>query len=73
MAANNFVGGHLGFPICTKNWYVLQRTNHINFVGGHLRFLIDNRLGRLKHRASKSRGPLVNVYNIFDIVIDLSY
>jgi hypothetical protein len=27
----------------------------------------------LKHRASKSRGPLAKVYYIFDIVIDLSY
>jgi len=28
------------------------------------------RLGRLKPRASTSRGPLAKVYNIFVIVID---
>jgi hypothetical protein len=31
------------------------------------------RLGRLKPRASTSRGPLAQVYNIFVIVIDLFY
>jgi hypothetical protein len=31
------------------------------------------RLGRLKPRASISRGPLAKVYNIFVIVIDVSY
>ena len=31
------------------------------------------RLGRLKPRASTSRGPLAKVHNIFVIVIDLSY
>ena len=30
-------------------------------------------LGRLKPRASTSRGPLAKVYTIFVIVIDLSY
>ena len=31
------------------------------------------RLGRLKPRASTSRGPLAKVYNIFVIAIDFSY
>jgi len=31
------------------------------------------RLGRLKPRASTSRGPLAKVHNIFVIVIDLFY
>ena len=31
------------------------------------------RLGRLKPRASKARGPSAKVYNIFDTVICLSY
>jgi hypothetical protein len=32
-----------------------------------------HRLGRLKPRASTSRGSLAKVYNIFVIVIDLFY